>query len=816
MVFIRLRDFRVGWRLLAAEPVYSAIAIGGLATGFAACFLLLAFVRYSFDVDRLVPDGRQVYLMKEKLNLLPVPAWSELTAYPLLAAAETSGLTKAATTMRQLDVSIRAGTDVQSLPVTMVDRGFPRVFGVQTLEGDLHAALARPDALALTRGSAQKLFGDGTALGRTLTTGGRTYRVLAIVADVPTASTVVYAALAGPATAILTAAYRTSWKTAWGAEAFKLYVRLKPGADPAALEQALYDASEHSPEAAGAPPDLLQKFGRRGLRELRLTALRDAYFDNDTANRPGSGPHGDRRAVLVLAAAALLILLLALANYVNLATVRTVRRHGEIALRKLLGATPARVAALFLAESLLTALIAATFGVLLTWLLLPVLSDLLERRLDTIVGPGSLAVCACIAVMAGLAGGVHPASVAFRLRPAAGLNSRDGMENIGGIRLRRALTIMQFAAAMMLVGVTLAVAWQTRYAMRADPGFDSAPLLVIDLPQAARPQTPRGAAWRAELARLPGVAGVAAAEDPVGDGFIGNNIEFKRTDGTATYLVRRAVTSDFFALYGLKPLAGRLFDSRIDRDDGGNSGLAVLNGVAARALGFAAPEAALGRDVVYHQDAGPVTLRVIGIAPDIRHDSLRDAPRPIVYLADAGQTKTLTVRSEAGAKGLAALEAAVDASWRRNFPDEIMDMRRAAVALSANYDDDLRLAQLLAAASAVALSIAAFGIYALSAYNVQRRAKEIALRKLHGAGRADIAALLGREFLVLAAVAAMLALPPAAWLVERYLATFVERAPAGAWPLLAAPVLCLLTASAATWRHAHAAMSLAPARVLRN
>jgi len=811
---MRLRDFRIGWRLLAGEPAYSAIVIGGLATGFATCFLLLAFARYSFGVDSQVPDGRHIYLMKEKVNLMPVPAWSELTAYPFLAAAEASGLTEAVTTMKELDVSARAGEQVQPLAVTMVDSPFPRVFGIHALEGDLQAALSEPDALVLTRSSAKKLFGAGTAMGRTLTIGARTYRVKAIVADVAAASTIVYAALAGPDTAIWAKMERDRWKASWGAEAFKLYVRLKPGADPAALEDALRSAYEHSPEAADAAPAMLQKLGRRGLRALRLTALREAYFDRDTANRPGSGPHGDRQAVLALAAAALLILFLAVSNYVNLATVRVVGRHGEIALRKLMGVTPAQVAAGFVAESLLTALSAAAIGTLLTWLLLPVLSDLLDRRLDTVMGPSTLAVAVGIAIAVGLAGGIHPALIAFRLRPAAALNSRGGAENIGGIRLRRVLTVLQFAAAMMLVSVTLAVAWQTRYAMGADPGFDPAPLLVIDLPQAAWPQTPRGAAWRAALGRLPTVTGVAAAEDPVGAGFIGNNIEFRRVGGGTTFLVRRSVTPNFFALYGIAALSGRLFDSSIDHD--GNPALAVLNESAARALGFATPEAALGHDVVYQQDSGRVTLRVIGIAPDIRHDSLRDAPRPIVYLAGAGDTRTLTLRSGGNPGDLAALEAAVEASWQRHFPDEMMDMQRATTALAANYDDDLRLAKLLTAASAVAMLIAAFGIYALSAYNVQRRAKEIALRKLHGANPIDIAALLGREFLIVCGIAAVLGLPPAAWLIERYLAAFVERAPAAAWPLVAAPALCLLAAFAASWRHARAAMALVPARVLRN
>ncbi len=149
-------------------------------------------------------------------------------------------------------------------------------------------------------------------------------------------------------------------------------------------------------------------------------------------------------------------------------------------------------------------------------------------------------------------------------------------------------------------------------------------------------------------------------------------------------------------------------------------------------------------------------------------------------------------------------------------PDQVFVIERAQAYLSANYADDLRLAKLLGLASTVAIAIAAFGIYVLATYSVQRMARQIVLRKLYGAGHAAIAALVGREFARLLALGAAIALPLAALVNARYLAGFVERAPMGAWPLLAALVLAVLVAALSTLRHTLGALRMAPAHVLRD
>jgi putative ABC transport system permease protein len=273
-------------------------------------------------------------------------------------------------------------------------------------------------------------------------------------------------------------------------------------------------------------------------------------------------------------------------------------------------------------------------------------------------------------------------------------------------------------------------------------------------------------------------------------------------DGSDVAMSIQFIGTDFFRVYGVTALAGRTFDAR-EKQAGEQS--VVLNPAALPALGFASAGQAVGQRI------NGTELRVVGVVPDLRWETLREPARPMMYLLsrDSG---LFTLRLN-GAR--ADVEPAVAAVWQRYFPAQPALIRSAASFYALAYADEVRLARLLACATLVVLVLAAFGIYVLAAHSVQQRAREIVLRKLHGAGRAAIASLVGREFLLLIAAAALIALPPAWLAIARYLAPFAERTPLGAWAPPAALALALLVAAAATARHTWAAMRMAPAHILR-
>jgi putative ABC transport system permease protein len=237
----------------------------------------------------------------------------------------------------------------------------------------------------------------------------------------------------------------------------------------------------------------------------------------------------------------------------------------------------------------------------------------------------------------------------------------------------------------------------------------------------------------------------------------------------------------------------------------------VINASAARKFGFASPHEAVGK-MVFGTDDNDRQMQVVGVAPDIRHRSARQGEQPSVfYLRD--QVRILTIRCSGDP---VAVQHAVQDLWPRHFPNEPVDvLHMERFIVDEFYADDLRLAKLLGASSVIATAIAAFGIYVLAAYSVQRREREIVLRKLYGANGVAVGGLVLREFALLVGAGALVGLPLAWIALQRYLAGFAERAPVGAWTIAAALLLALLVTLGSTLRHTLAAVRIRPALALR-
>lgn len=802
-----ISQLRVGWRLLGAEPAHAIGSILGLSVGLAVCVLLLGLVRDALSYDRQIPQHEQIYLVNTRFNHASAdPRWHEQAPQGLVAAIEATTTGTLATGYIPMTRSISSRNQVSEVVIHAVHPAFAQVFGVVPLAGDLNAALTRPDALALTQTAAHRLFGDSEALGQSVQIGARSYQVLAVLPSPPSATTVPYSVLAGFNSSIMSEQRRQSLQTSWGVLSGRVYVKLAAGASAASLTGQLQDAADRSPLRAETPADVLAELGPRRLIEIRLCALRDAYFQSDVRADPDSTTHGDWRMTLGLAGVALLILLLAVSNYVNLATVRTLRRQREVALRKVLGASVGQVAAQFLLESIAITQAAMVVGLLLALAVREPYAHLVNRPLDDLFTPATVAFCLLMGIVVGAAAGAYPAWVAARVRATQALSGRGNSETSATAWLRRVLTVAQFATALLLGSVCVAIALQTDHATRMSPGFDPAALIQVDLPRTTQMTSSANQAFRAALLRLPGVAGVAAAREIIGRNDVDIAMPFSREGHASVSLNVKEVSPEFFAVYRIAAVAGRVFDPGVDTTD---SDIAVLNGAATRALGFAAPAAAIDQ-YINHASVG--SFKVIGIAADVRHSSIREPIEPLLYVPSL-QTSALTVRAQGD---VSTVEGAVAVLWRQTFPNEVLRMNRARSVIAMNYADDLRVARLLALATLISLVMAAFGIYALSASSVQRRRREIVLRKLHGATPAAIGVLLGKEYLGLVAGSALIAMPIAALLIQRYLMGFVERAPVTGLALPAALGVLALVALLASLRQMLLAMRITPAKALRD
>jgi ABC-type antimicrobial peptide transport system permease subunit len=787
---MKLRNVRLAWRLLAREPVYSAVAVLGLAVALAACFLLFGLVRYAWTYNDAIAGADGIYAVKERRNIFPRADWGENGPPPLAAKATAAGLAQAATSARSERLGARIGERFLQLDVAVADANYLDFFGVRAIAGDADAALARPDALVLARSEAERLFGTADVLGKVLTIAGTPFVVRAVIADLPANTSPPFGALLGKGVHSWDPPPKSA-QDAWSKRA-RLYLRPAPGVKPAQLEAALENIVARERDAS---LPLALTAGHPGLlTSIAVTPLSKVYFDPDLLAGRAGARYGNPAAIAGLGLLGVLILVLAATNYVNLAAVRTAARRREIAVRKTLGISGAGLAGQFAAESLLVGAGSTLAGILLAWLTLPLFSELVGRPLAATYGVAGWATMAAIGMATSLLSGLYPAWLAARVPASVALGGRGG-ETRDGVRLRRILTVAQFAAAIGLVAASLAVWWQARYAGAADPGFDPSSQLVLQLP--GEWGSAAAHAFKAELARLPVVEGAAAMSEAIGRDEVTMVLNVAMRDGSTLPIEGKEVGANFFQVFGLRPVAGRLFARQ------GEEGV-VLNARAAQALGFASPEEAVGQ--IVDKDK-----RVIGIAPDVRFNTLRQKPGPIMYLqGEDGGVLTVRVRGP-----LADARAAVETVWARHFPNDAPDIETASSVFAHNYADDLRQARLLALASAVATALACFGIYVLSSYTIRRRAREFVLRKLHGATPRHIGLLVAREWLALLGLGALLALAPAWLWTERYLAGFVERAPMGWWPLVIAAAGVGTVALAGCARQAVAAMRMAPALALR-
>ncbi|MES2346490.1 MAG: FtsX-like permease family protein, partial [Pseudomonadota bacterium] len=681
----------------------------------------------------------------------------------------------------------------------VVDPAFRTMFGVATLDGDLNAALTQPDGIALTRVGAQKLFGNGPVLGQTVKIDGTVLQVRALLADPPANSSQLYEALIGTGSSAWQE--RETAISKWGRGV--VYMKLKPGASMSTLAALLQEASEKSPLNQRVKNGPMGKgLNGRNVADVALLPLRDAYFDEDLLNSRAAEQHGQRSSVFGLAAGGLLILLLAAINYINLATVRTLRRQREIGIRKLLGASAPRLARQFLSEAALTTLLSAVAGLMLAWLLLPVFSDLVNRPLTGMFTPLRCAMALAFGLLIGVLAGAYPAWLAQHALPGPALAGRGNSETAAGLWVRRVLTVLQFSSAMALSATALAVSWQTYFASHASPGFDPANLLVLDLPgdEVGRPAA---AAFIEQLKRMPRVEGVSAISEAVGrDGMkLINTIATK--DGNEIPLEAKFVSPNWFDVNRLHAEYGRLFNPAHDPNDDKDLDGVVVNAAAALALGYATPQAAVGQVL-------PGGAQIVGIAPDIRFHGLRNPSKAILYRSRPASV--LTIRTS---DSLDTAFSEIEPLWRRQFPNAILEMTTQEAVLAERYATDARLMRILITTSVIAIALAAFGIYVLSAYSVQRSRREIVMRKLHGAGRIDIALMMGREFSTLVGAGALVGLPLAAVAIQRYLASYTDRAPVGGWTLAAALLLAALVALLATTRHTLTALRMSPALALR-
>jgi putative ABC transport system permease protein len=790
-----LRHWLVAWgRNLAANRLLSAIAIAGLVIGLAGAILMALVARVPLTYNHIVPGYQWTYIAVSVASAPGGAAPDYQQASPGDAAALIEANVpevEAAARLMEAEVELRRGGAAQRETIYWADADYFDLVRLPVLAGDLGSALRSGHGLVMTEAMARKHFGRSDPLGETIEVAGQPMVLRAVIADLPPGGTDLAAGIFASG---LAARSGLSLMEADAPDSFSIsvrtYMRLRAGA---------------SPERAG---DVVQ----RAIAGLVPPPLRDAYRLEPVridrfALHEGFHP-GARERLVIGSLVALLVLLIATANFVNLSVALAGRRRREIGVRKANGAGRGHIAGQFLAEAVLTVLLATILALAAAEWLLPVVNGFLETqaRLDYAGDPALLLWLLAGAVLLGLTAGAYPAFLLSSLPPVATLRD-SGAAALGGGLMRSALVTGQFAILIGLIIATFVVHQQRLFAMRE--------ALRMDIEQVLTVAAPCPPAFVAETAKLPGVRAVSCSSEAL---VSGNVFTFIDWQGGQLRVDIVSALPTIFPLYGVRPVAGSL--AALPRAGEAAASRLIINEAAVRAFGFASPSAAIGQALPYSSDDASsgdgAHSQVVAVVPDFAFHSVETPIEPTFYLPQPpGDLDAALVSIKLAGRQVPETLAQIDRLWRATGNEGPIERAFVSEHIERLYRGLERNAQLFAVFSGLAIFLACLGLVGLSLSAAQRRTKEIGIRKALGASTRQILVLLLWQLSRPVLLANLVAWPLTWWLMRRWLNGFAERIPLQPWLFPAAGLIALALALLSVGTLAYLVARQKPVHALR-
>jgi putative ABC transport system permease protein len=807
----------VAYRALAKNKTYAFINIFGLALGLAACLLILLYVRYETSYDKWLPGSDRLYQVQTTWHEVGQPV-KEYQSSSLPVRETIAGgfpQIEAVTIAEPVRVSAILGNQPAYVDALFVDPAFFEMFQLDFAQGSRAQALPNVQSVVLTEKEALRQFGTADAVGKTLVRSRRgermNYVVTGVLKDLPKNSHLDFAAL-----------FRFDMNVyndipedfkGWGTGGYYHYVKLRPGADVAAINAAL-----PAWEKRIIPPQVVE--GRVGTRadvmDLKLVNVGDIHLGRFQLG--AMTPGNDARTIATFSVVAVLILVMASINFINLSTARASQRAREVALRKVLGATRRQLIGQFLGESLLMVAVAMLLALALVELVTPAIAAFLDAnlRFRYFGADGFLLPALGLVALVGVAGGLYPALYLSSFQPASVLKAnKSAADAQGSGSLRNILVVTQFAISIGLIICTAIVYSQTRFVESFDPGFERDGLIQVE--EASRFHAAGNFdAFKREVAALPGVAGVAGTS--LGVAATGQNIQSVQAPGAPEGLNigAYAIDADFFETMGMRILAGRPLgdryaNDRVTRAPGSDEQVGpalaarglnlVVNRKAAALLGHNDPAAAVGAQVKISVDSDDmVPATIVGVVEDTRIRTARDEIEPLMFRYDPADTRQAVIRYRAARPS--DVIAGVRRVWSKFLPDIPFEGAFAEDLVAEQYERERARGAVFATFAGLAIIISCLGLFGLAAFTTERRTKEIGIRKVVGATVRDIVQLLAWQFSKPVIVANLIAWPVAWWVMRDWLNTFDARIALTPGPFVLAGALALAIAVGTIASHA--------------
>ncbi len=774
---------RTSYRNLVRNSVFSFINILGLSVGMAVSLLMLVHIRRELSYETDFPKHERIYRVAST-------EWAKMP--PPLAGALHSEMPEIEDIGRlyYINPQIIAYEDRQITAdeCYLADPSVIDIFDLEFLRGSPKEALDQPNTVILTQHVAERLFSsEEDPIGKTIRLDGyRDVAVTGVIENLPMNTHLKIDFLASIVGSDVATAESRRWN------AVSIYALLT------------------SPNAAQRVSENLREFQyqfRTGIQTseeidregdfFELHPITDIHLHSQREKEMSA--NSDIRYVYLFATLSLLIILIACINFINLFTTQALKRRKEIGVRKAVGAQRGQLTLQFFGESLFLVIIAATLALLLAYLALPLYNQVAALQLTTIAlfsAPNMLLLLG-LALITALLSGAYPAAVIVRFGVVASLKNQP-VSGRGIVSLRQGLIGFQFMISVLILIGTLAINRQMQFVSGKDLGFDQSQLVAIKLYGALWPQAvEHQASFLAELRRNASVASATVVSKLMGDRFGYESVKLKNSPDDEALTNRIVqVGDDFLETMNIHLVAGRNFRRGAD-----TTATFLINEAAAKALPTNDPIGQTATNIASNYDG-----QIIGIVEDFHFASLRDEVEPLVieyrptlYSADYLLVKIVSANVP---EVLAEIQATVD----RRAGGTPLVYHFLDDQLNRLYQSENSLYRIFQFFALLSIVIACLGLFAMTAYAVEIRRKEIGIRKVLGASVQHLLLVLSKEYVQLILVVSFVAIPLANYFITEWLQTFAYRAPLRWWlfaiPGLLVLLVALLSVSTQTLRAA--------------
>ncbi len=750
--------FKSAWRGLWKTKTNTAINITGLAVGMTAAILIFLWVQNEMNFDSSHKDADNVYRLTTNLKQ---NNWVWESSPLLLAEAAKKEVPEIDNTARLFDGNWAVFNINNNLTYektcAFVDDSWFDIFQYDFIAGNAAGFMNDANSIILTASQAKKYFGNRNPMRTVIRVDSMNYVVKGIVKDAPANSSFQYTSFI-PLANLLKDPDRRANDEQWQNANYISFVKVKQASNTVAVSKkisAVFAKNSGDKETT-----------------ISLVGLKDMHFENEIQSSVFI--HGNKKTVYIFTVLAVLLLLIACINYVNLNTAKASLRAKEVSVRKIAGASRSHLFYQFIAEALLVSGIALLLTLVVIHFSLPVFNTVTSKHFELPLSSFSVWKVIGITLMTALLlNSIYPALVLSSFQP---LNVFKGatMLKVKGSYFRKGLVIVQFSFSVMLIVGTIIIYRQMQFIQQTDAGYNRSQVLSFPIPPNASYKDKELLIQeiKQDLLSQSSIQSVSIANQSIVNigSYSTGSADWEGHDTTFNPKIAQLSTdADFANTLQLQMKEGRWFQQGNEADKNN----VVLNEAAVKELNLQQP--LVGKRFKFKGKTG----EVIGVVKDFKYKSMHDKTGPLIAFQNPNWFRVFAVRTAPGNTQQAV--AALQNTWKKFLPGSPLEYEFLDEAFNNLYKEDLQVSSLIFAFALIAIAISCLGLFGLAAFTAAQRSKEIGIRKVLGASIAGITQLLTKDFLKLVIVAIIIASPVALWAMNYWLQGFAYRINVSWW-----------------------------------